>query len=34
MSTILKLDKKAFNDAYINTLFDYEKRIQIYYGGA
>ena len=34
MSTSVKISKKVFNPTYLPYLTDYEKRTEVYYGGA
>ena len=34
MSTSIKISKKVFNPTYLPYLTDYEKRTEVYYGGA
>lgn len=34
MSTSMKISKKIFNDVYLPYLAEYNKRFEVYYGGA
>ena len=34
MATSVKISKKVFNPTYLPYLTDYEKRTEVYYGGA